>query len=147
MARALHACSGGVSPAEGCDDDEWMLMGSGLMLIGVCSVGELRTIVSPGGSSVSWPLELDSSPCISLASTCLEGGMVITVVPEVLDLAAELLTKVATCIPPVSPPCSISLRSGMWWCLHIPTDSHLDIAVAGVNPTARPTPPSSCGSS
>jgi hypothetical protein len=88
-----------------------MVMELRLILIGACSISELRTIVIPGGSIVSWPPELDSSPCISLAFTCSRGDMAM-VVPGVLDLAVGLLAQVATCIPPISPPCSMSLRIG-----------------------------------
>jgi hypothetical protein len=69
----------------------------------VCDNGELRTIVSPGGSDVSWPPELDSSPCISPVSTCPEAGMGTAAIPVVLDLAAVLLTSVVSCAPPVMP--------------------------------------------
>jgi hypothetical protein len=55
MASASQAGGGGVRPAKGCDDwvDKWTLIASGLRLTGMCNVGELRTIVSPGGSAAS----------------------------------------------------------------------------------------------
>ena len=85
-------------------------MVSGLMLIGVCDIGELRTIVSPDGSIVSWPLELDSSLCISLAFTCPEIGMGMVVAPVLLNLAVGTLAATVFCAPPILPssalPCS-----------------------------------------
>jgi hypothetical protein len=122
-------------------------MVSGLILIGVCNLGKLRTIVSPGGSAVSWLLELDSSPCVSLASTCLGIGMGMAVAPIVLDLAVGTLATVvfyAPTLPSSVLPCSWSLGIESKCCLPIPIDSHQDIAAAEVNPTAHPTPPSSC---
>jgi hypothetical protein len=137
-----------VSPVEGCEEcDECAAVESGLMSMGTHAVGKLKTIVNPGGSIVSWPPELGSSPCTSLVSTCLRTGMVMVVVPGAPDLMVVMPATVASCIPPtlpsIVPPCSMSLRTGRWWYLPMPMDSHQEIIVAGVNPTAHPTPPSS----
>jgi len=70
----------GVSLAEGCDDGDKCDCDDvpGLMSIGaLCGGGKLGMITSPGGSVVSSPLELGSSPCASLVTTCRVGeGMV-----------------------------------------------------------------------
>jgi hypothetical protein len=115
MASALWVDCGGVSLAEGWEEceEECTLMVSGLMLIGSCGIGELRTIVSPDGSIVSWLLELDSLPCISPASTCLKIGMGMAVAPVVLDLAIGTLAATVSCASPALLssvlPCSWSL--------------------------------------
>ena len=111
MASALWVDCGGVSLAEGWEEceEECTLMVSGLMLIGSCGIGKLRTIVSP----VSWLLELDSLPCISPASTCLKIGMGMAVAPVVLDLAIGTLAATVSCASPALLssvlPCSWSL--------------------------------------
>src|SRR5580693_4864240 len=76
MASASQAGGGRVRPTKGCDDwvDEWMLIASRLRLTGMCDVGKLRTLVSPGGNTASWLLELGSLPSSSLASTCPASG-------------------------------------------------------------------------
>jgi hypothetical protein len=149
MASASWAECGGVSSAEGCEEcNECAVVESGLMSIGACAVGELRTIVNPGGSIVSWPPKLGSSPCTSLVATCPGIGTEMVAVPVALDSAVGMLTVAVSYILPASPsivlPCSVSLRTGSRWCLSNPMDSCWDIAVVGVNPTAYPTPPSSC---
>jgi hypothetical protein len=102
----------------------------------------------PGGIIVSWPLELDSSPCASLASTCLGTGMGMAAGLVVLDSVAGMLAATVSCAPPISLssalPCSCTLGTGSMWCLSILIDFCQDITVVGVNPTTRPTPPLSC---
>jgi hypothetical protein len=135
-----------VSPAEGGEEceEECMLMELGLMLIGVCIIVKLRTIVSPGGSIVSWLPELGSLLCISLASTCPKVSMGMAVVPVALGLVVVLLIITVSYILPVSPfsalPCFMILGIGSRCCLPIPIDSHWDITAVGVDPTAHPTP-------
>jgi hypothetical protein len=103
------------------------LIASGLRLTGACDRDELRSIVSPGGSDVSWPPGLDSSPCTSLVSTCLGAGMGMAAVPVVSDLAAVLLASVVSCtLPgvPSSAPHNCCLGTGRMWCLPpIPVNS------------------------
>ena len=56
MASASQAGRGELTPADGLEkecEEECMLIASWLRLIGACDEGELRTIVSPGGSNVS----------------------------------------------------------------------------------------------
>jgi len=62
-----------VSLAEECNDGDECDCDDvpGLMSIGaLCGGGKLGMITSPGGSIVSSPLELGSSPCASLVATC-----------------------------------------------------------------------------
>jgi hypothetical protein len=142
-----------VRHAKGCDDwvNEWMLIASRLRLTGVCDMGKLRTIVSPGGSIASWLPELGSSLSSSPASILLELGTWMVVVLAVPDLTAVILSSVASCASPsissLAPP-GCWLETGRRWCLPpIPIDSCQDIAVVGVNPTTHPTPPGFCVSS
>jgi hypothetical protein len=72
----------------------------------------MRTIVSPGGSIVSWLPELGSSTCASLAFTCPGAGMGMVAVPVTLGSAAEMLASGVSCIPLATPfsalPCCCS---------------------------------------
>jgi hypothetical protein len=89
MANASHAGNGEVSLAEGWEecDEEWMVIELGLMSMGACCIDrKLRTIVSPGGSAVSWPPELGSLPCTSLVFICPGRGTAMVAVSKVLDL-------------------------------------------------------------
>jgi hypothetical protein len=126
-------------------------MASRLRLAVACDVGELRTIVSPGRSAASWLPELGSSLSSSLVSTCLALDTWVVVVLAAPDLAAVMLSSAASYIPPdtsSSVPPSCWLGTGRQWCLPpIPINSRQDIAAAGVDPTACPTPPGFCVSS
>src|SRR6267142_3631536 len=82
-----EASTAGVSLADGWeeDDDCWWDDESGLMSMGdLCGGGEEGTIISPGGSVVSWLPAPGNSLCVSRASTCrVNGGTVRVEAPAV----------------------------------------------------------------
>jgi hypothetical protein len=68
-----------------------------------------------------------------------------------LGLEVGRLTAVSSCVPPVSPssswPCSVPLGVGSTFYLPNPMEPSPDTVVVELDPTVRPTPPSSCGPS